>query len=104
MMIQSANPQTAYETRIRIQTPGENDKNQELSENCECGESFRRNFIEDDMKGSENSRTDNLAAVTVKSAAIQSISRRSNIPTSPFHIPDETSSIPYLLSMLDIKV
>ena len=51
------------------------------------------------MKGSENSRTDNLAAVTVKSAAIQSISRRSNIPTSPKnHFRDALKKTRYFMT------
>ena len=43
----------------------------------------KRNVIDDDMKGLEKSITDNLAAVTVKSAAIQSISFLNSIPTKP---------------------
>ena len=37
------------------------------------------------MKGLEKSITDNLAAVTVKSAAMQSISFLNNIPTNPWN-------------------
>ena len=43
----------------------------------------KRKVIDDDMKGLEKSITDNLAAVTVKSAAMQSISFLSSIPTNP---------------------
>ena len=42
-----------------------------------------RSVIEDDMKGWEKSITSSLAAVTVRSAAIQSSSSLSSIPTRP---------------------
>ena len=42
-----------------------------------------RSVIEDDMKGWEKSITSSLAAVTVRSAAMQSSSSLSSIPTRP---------------------
>ena len=44
---------------------------------------LRRKVIDDDMNGLEKSMTDSLEAVMVRSAAIQSISSRNNIPTRP---------------------
>ena len=75
----------------------------------------KRKVIDDDMKGLEKSMTVSLAAVTVRSAAMRSISFLINIPTnpckiifkklcflrknSPFQDPLRVS-MPYLLSTL----